>query len=476
MSWEEVKVGELKRGAVKEVEDALAKLPPQNIEAEQFILGAILMENDALYKSLENIVPDDFYKDAHRRIYAAMIALNDRNEAIDLITLTDYLQNKDELNKVGGVSYLSMLVNSVPTSANVLYHSRIVREKSVMRRLLTSANEIASNIYEGGLEADELVDLAEKRIFEISEKRIKAGFTSIDLVVKDSFSMIERLYEKRETITGIPSGFRDLDEMTTGFQEGDLIIIGGRPSMGKTAFSINIAHYVGCELRKPVAIFSLEMSKRQLALRMLSAEAMVDSNKIRKGYVEGQEWNKLTAAAGRLSNGTLFIDDTTDLGVLEVRAKSRRLKIEHGLGLIIIDYLQLMRGSGKYTSEQRVHEISNISRSLKSLARELNVPVIALSQLNRMVEQRKPPIPTLADLRESGAIEQDADLILFLYRDEVYNKNSAEVKGKAEVHIAKQRNGPTGIVKLTFLSNFTKFSSYTENHTALSNNGDEYIY
>jgi replicative DNA helicase len=305
-----------------------------------------------------------------------------------------------------------------------------------------------------------MVDVAEKKIFSLSEYRINDSFSSLKDVVKDSFEMIEKLYERKEAVTGIPSGFRDLDEMTSGFQPGDLIIVGGRPSMGKTAFALNIAQYVGVETGSPVAIFSLEMSKRQLAVRLLAAEAMVDSKKLQKGFIKKEDWHKLTSAAGRLAEAPIFIDDTPNISVIEMRAKSRRLKAEHGLSLIIVDYLQLIRGRGNV--ERREQEISEISRSLKALAKELDLPVIALSQLNRAVEQRHDKMPTLADLRESGAIEQDADVILFLYRDEVYHKNKPENKGKAVVRVAKQRNGPTGDVKLTFLDYCTRFVDYIE--------------
>jgi replicative DNA helicase len=306
-----------------------------------------------------------------------------------------------------------------------------------------------------------MMDFAEKTIFALSEQRTRRPFSKMDEIVKESITMIERLYDNKEAITGVASGFKDLDELTTGFQQGDLIIIGGRPSMGKTALCLNIAQHVGVNIKEPVAIFSLEMSKRQLALRMLCSEAMVDSNRVRKGFLRREDWPKLTSAAGKLAEAPIYIDDASDIGVLEMRSKARRLKLEHGLSLVIVDYLQLVRGRSGV--ERREQEISEISRSLKGLAKELNIPVIALSQLNRLVEQRRPPIPTIADLRESGAIEQDADVILFLYRDEVYNRDDPASKGKAELHVAKQRNGPAGIkVNLTFLSEVTRFMDYTE--------------
>ncbi|MEW6419283.1 MAG: replicative DNA helicase [Nitrospirota bacterium] len=441
---------------MKETDLHLDRLPPQNIDAEQSILGAILIDNDALPRALEILDPEDFYKQSHRKIFNTMTELFDKNEPIDLITLTDYLKRKDDLDTVGGLSYLSSLVNMVPTAANIKYHSKIVREKALLRGLIRSATEIAGRVYEDNLDAEELVDYAERSIFDISDKRIKTSFVTLKEVIKGSFEMIEHLYDKKETVTGVPSGFRDLDDLTTGFQKGDLIVIGGRPSMGKTAFALNIAQHVGLELREPVAIFSLEMAKEQLAFRMLCAEAMVNSNSIRKGFIKKEDWHKLTGAASNLTGAPIFIDDSSSITALELRAKARRLKMEHGLSLVIVDYLQLMRGRGSF--ERREQEISEISRSLKALAKELSVPVIAVSQLNRSVEQRRPkPKPILADLRESGAIEQDADVILFLYRDEIYNKDNPANKGQAEVDIAKQRNGPTGTVNLTFISSCTRF-------------------
>ncbi|MEW6586445.1 MAG: replicative DNA helicase [Nitrospirota bacterium] len=446
---------------MKETDAHLDKLPPQNIEAEQSILGAILIDNDALPKALEILDPEDFYKLSNRKIFHGMTDLFDKNEPIDLVTLSDHLKMKNELEAVGGLSYLSSLTAMTPTAANVKYHAHIVREKALLRGLLRSANEIASKVYEDNLDADDLVDFAEKNIFDISDKRIKVSFVQLKDVIKDSFEMIEHLYDKKETVTGVPSGFKDLDELTTGFQKGDLIVIGGRPSMGKTAFALNIAEYVGLQLKEPVAIFSLEMAKEQLAFRLLCAEAMVNSNSIRKGFLKKEDWHRLTSAASKLTDAPIFIDDSSGVTVLELRAKARRLKMEHGLSLVVVDYLQLMRGKGSF--ERREQEISDISRSLKGLAKELSVPVIAVSQLNRSVEQRRPPRPMLADLRESGAIEQDADVILFLYRDEIYNKDNPANKGLAEVDIAKQRNGPAGVsVKLSFLSKCTRFMNLAE--------------
>lgn len=446
---------------MKESDLTIDKLPPQNIEAEQSVLGAILLDNNALYTAFELITQDDFYKDSNRKIFMAMTELLEKNEPIDIITLTDHLRRKDHLDTIGGVQYLTSLASTIPTSANVRFHSKIVREKSMVRGLLRSVTDIARNVYETEQDAEELIDYAEKTIFDLSERRISPSFSVLKDVIKDSFQMIEQLYDKKEAVTGVPSGFKELDEITTGLQKSDLIIIGGRPSMGKTAFSLNIAQHVGVNLKEPVAIFSLEMSKEQLAFRMLCSEAMVDSNNIRKGFIRKDDWHKLTSAAGKLAESPIFIDDSSAISVLEMRAKARRLKVEHGLSLIIVDYLQLMRGRGN--AERREQEISEISRSLKGLAKELRVPVIALSQLNRGVETRTGnKKPTLADLRESGAIEQDADVIIFLYRDEVYNKDSNDNKGKAEIIISKQRNGPTGIVNLSFISHCTRFVDYSD--------------
>jgi replicative DNA helicase len=373
------------------------------------------------------------------------------------------MRARGTIEKVGGASYISSLLNQSSTSANIKYHSKIVKEKSLMRSLLETSNEIMARVFEGEIDAEEMVDYAEQKIFDISEKRITVSFEKMDSLLGDTFKTIEDLYSKKYAITGVPSGFQDLDKFTTGFQNSDLIVMGGRPGMGKTAFCLNIAQSVALKAKIPVAIFSLEMSKKQLALRMLCSEARVDSNKVRTGFINKEDWPALTRAAGDLSNADIYIDDSSYISVLEMRAKARRLKKEHGLGLIIIDYIQLMKG--REGLERREQEISDISRSLKALSKELDLPVIALSQLNRLVEQRRPPIPTLADLRESGAIEQDADVILFLYRDEYYYKDKSDKKGLASVHIAKQRNGPAGIsVDLAFFAKYTKFEDFSERH------------
>ncbi len=438
----------------------LDRIPPQNLEAEQSVLGAILLENEGLAKAMEIVMVDDFYRDAHRRIFQRMLDLDERNEPIDLITLSDELSRKNELEAVGGSSYLAALVESVPTAANIRHHCRIVREKAAGRNLITTSTEIAGLAYEGGLEVDDLIDEAEKRIFELSEKRIRQSFVPTRDIIHDSIQMVENLYKKKELVTGVPSGFEDLDQRTAGFQPGDLIIVAGRPSMGKTAFCLNIAEHVGIDRKEPVAIFSLEMSKEQLVLRMLCGQARVNSQNVRTGYLSQNDWPKLATAAGKIHEAPIYIDDSANATVLEMRAKARRLKKDKGLSLIIVDYLQLMKG--RAGMERREQEISDISRSLKALAKELKVPIIALSQLNRLVEQRRPPIPNLADLRESGAIEQDADVILFIYRPEVYDKENPSIKGEAEIHIGKQRNGPIGLVRLTFMNEYTRFENRAE--------------
>lgn len=430
------------------------KLPPQNLEAEQAVLGGMLIDNDAINRVVEVVSPDDFYRDSHQKIFGAIIELYNKNEPSDLVTLTDTLKARGELESVGGASYLAALVDGVPTAANVTSYSKIVREKAVLRQLITGATDIVSRGYEEKGDIDEFLDNAEKIIFEIAQRRVGAGFTTVREIVRDSFKAIEALYEKKALITGVSTGFKDLDRYTSGLQKSDLIIIAGRPSMGKTAFALNVAENAAVESQKVCAVFSLEMSREQLVQRMLCSRGEVDAQKLRGGFLSESDWPKLTRAAGILSEAPLFIDDSPGLTVLEVRAKARRLQREHGLDLIMVDYLQLMRGGARLESRER--EISDISRSLKALAKELNVPVVALSQLNRGVESRTDKRPQLADLRESGAIEQDADVIAFIYRDEMYNPSSPDV-GKAEIIIGKQRNGPTGRVMLSFRKNITRF-------------------
>lgn len=443
---------------MKDIDPSLYKIPPQNIEAEQSILGSILLENNAINSVLEVIAKGDFYSEAHRKIFSVMTDLSEKSEPVDLITLSNALRDKNILETVGGTAYLASLVDNVPSAANVANYARIVKEKAILRGLIGSATEIITSCYETGTDVDNVLDQAEHSIFEISENKVRPSFYPIREIVKDSFRSIEELYTRKELITGVPTGFEKIDDLTSGLQKSDLIIIAGRPSMGKTAFALNIAQFAALESQIPVAIFSLEMSKEQLAFRLLASEAKVDSQRLRKGFLGETDWPKLTTAAGRLSEAPIFIDDTPAITVLEMKAKSRRLKADTGLGLIVVDYIQLMRSSG--FKDSREQEISEISRSLKSLAKELKVPVIALSQLNRKVEDRTNRRPQMADLRESGAIEQDADVITFIYRDEVYNKSEDNPeKGIAEIIIGKQRNGPTGTVKLAFLEKFTSFEN-----------------
>ena len=421
----------------------------------------MLLDNQAIHQVLETLDGDDFYSSTHKRIFQSIIDLTDRNEPADLITLSSLLKDRSQLDAVGGAAYVGSLVDAVPSAANISYYSKIVKEKSVLRKLISATTGILSRTYEDATDIDGIIDEAEYAIFQISENKIRQSFSPIREIIKDSFRTIERLFEKKSLITGVSTGFEELDRMTSGFQRSDLIIIAGRPSMGKTAFALNIAQHASIEMDVPVAVFPLEMSKEQLAMRMLSSEARVDAQRLRKGFLGETDWPRLTTAAGALSEAKLFIDDTAAITVLEMKAKARRLKAERGLGLVVLDYLQLMRGRDQ--SPSREQEISEISRSLKALAKELSVPVVALSQLNRQVEARSDRRPQMADLRESGAIEQDADVILFIYRDEVYNRSEDNPeKGIAEIIIGKQRNGPTGKIKLAFLKEFTRFENLAQ--------------
>lgn len=440
------------------------RIPPQNLEAEQAVLGAILLETEALITAMELIRAEDFYSVAHQRIFEAMTDLNDDNQPLDLVTLTARLQDKNQLEEIGGVTYLARLANAVPTAANIEYYAQIVEEKSMMRRLIRTATQIVSNGFAAEEDVGALINDAEQRIMEISNRRSSSGFISIRDVLMDVFDRVEFLYNHKGGATGIPSGFRDLDKMTSGFQRNDLIIVAARPSVGKTAFALNIAQNVAVRAGETVAIFSLEMSAAQLVQRMLCAESNVDAGRMRTGYLEGDDWEKLTMAIGALSEAQVYIDDTPGITVSEIRAKCRRLKKEKGLGMILIDYLQLIQGRGK-PGENRQQEVSEISRTLKQIARELEVPVIALSQLSRGVEQRQDKRPMMSDLRESGSIEQDADIVAFLYRDDYYNQET-EKKNIIEIIIAKQRNGPVGTVELVFLKQFNKFVSLDRTHEA----------
>jgi replicative DNA helicase len=438
------------------IESIASRLPPQSLEAEQSVLGGIMIENDAINRVVEFVEADDFYRESHRRIFRAMLEISERGEPIDLITLTNTLKGRGDLEEVGGSAYLSLLVDSIPTAAHSATYAKIIREKAILRRLIQGATEIVTRGYEANDDVEQFLDHSEKIVFDIAQRRIRQSFFPMKDIVKQSFKNIEMLSERREIVTGVPTGFTELDRMTAGLQPSDLIIVAGRPSMGKTAFSLGIVAHAALQKRIPCAIFSLEMSKEQLAQRMLCMEARIDSTKIRGGFLSESDWPKLTQTCGDLSDAPIFVDDTPAMNVLEMRAKARRLQKEHGLGLIVVDYLQLMRGATVTDSRER--EISEISRSLKALAKELRIPIVALSQLNRMVENRKPPKPILADLRESGAIEQDADVILFLFREEVYDRDTVN-KGIAEVIIGKQRNGPIGDVQLAFLGPLTRFEN-----------------
>lgn len=435
---------------------ALERIPPQNLDAEQSTLGSMLLEKDAIYKGAELLRPDDFYREAHRVIFEVVVHLANKGEPVDLITVSEELKQRGMLDKVGGVAYLTQLANFVPTAANVEHYANIVAEKSLLRSIISVATNIVKMGYEGTEEVDIILDRAEKDIFEISQKRNVKGFVSLRSILVETFERIEQLYDSKGGVTGLPTGYPDFDRMTAGLQPSDMIILAARPSMGKTTFALNLGSYASVELKIPVIIFSLEMSKEQLALKLLCSEAGVDNQRIRTGTVRDDDWPKLSHALGRLSDAMLFIDDTPGISALEIRARARRIKAEYGLGLIIIDYLQLMQSRSR--SENRQQEVSEISRSLKALARELDVPVIALSQLSRAVEQRADKRPGLADLRESGSLEQDADIVAFLYREDYYNPET-DRKNITELIIAKQRNGPIGSVDFYFQKEFSKFQS-----------------
>lgn len=430
------------------------RIPPQNIEAEQAVLGAIFLQPSSLTLASEILIPDDFYRATHQRIYNAMLVLSDKGEPVDLVTVTSELADANLLEEVGGITYLSDLANSVPTAANIEYYGKIVEEKSILRRLIRTATSIAQDGYNREDEVEVLLNEAEKTIMEVAQRKNAGAFQNIKDVLVQTYDNIELLHDRKGDVTGIPTGFAELDKMTAGFQRNDLIIVAARPSVGKTAFALNIAQNVATKTDENVAIFSLEMGADQLVMRMLCAEGNIDAQRLRTGALTPEDWGKLTMAMGSLSNSGIYIDDTPGIRVSEIRAKCRRLKQETGLGMILIDYLQLIQGSGR--SDNRQQEVSEISRTLKELARELKVPVIALSQLSRGVEQRQDKRPMMSDIRESGSIEQDADIVAFLYRDDYYDKES-ENKNIIEIIIAKQRNGPVGTVALAFVKEYNKF-------------------
>ncbi len=433
----------------------LGKIPPHDIDAEQAVIGSMLTDKDAVVDAVETLKPDDFYRQDNKTIYESILNLYNRAEPVDIITVKSELTSLGKLEAVGGLEYLAILPDKVPTTANVEKYIKIVEEKSILRRLIKASNELIDLGYAETEEVDSIIDQAEKKVFEISQGKNQKGYTAIKDILVESFAEIEKLYNQKEPITGIPTGFADLDYKTAGLHNSDLVLVAARPAMGKSAFALNIATNAAVQAKVPVVIFNLEMSKSQLVSRILCSEAMVDSNKVRTGKIEEDDWVKLATALGPLSEAPIYIDDTPGITVTEIRAKCRKLKMEKNIGLIVIDYLQLIQGTGKRNAS-REQEISEISRSLKILAKELDVPVIALSQLSRAAEQRADHRPMLSDLRESGAIEQDADIVMFLYRDDYYNPDS-EKKNIAEVIMAKHRAGSTGTVELLWLGSYTKF-------------------
>jgi replicative DNA helicase len=430
---------------------------PHNADAERTVLGAVLVDNAAFNSAAEVLSKDDFYREAHRRVYEAMAALAERSQSIDLVTLKEELTRSSALEAVGGAAYLGSLVDGLPRIVNVEQWCRIIKEKAVLRNLIHASNRIVQSCYEAEDDAVNILDRAEKAIFDIAERRIRQGFTALKEIVKESYRTIDQLSQSKDVLTGLPTGFVDLDEKTSGLQKGDLIIVAARPAMGKTSLCLNIAQAASQKTGETVGLFSLEMSKEQLVLRMLCADARVDAHRLRTGSLGEKDWARLAKAYADLSASRIFIDDSATLTPLEMRAKCRRLKAEHGLGLVVVDYLQLVSGGGRV--ENRQQEIASISRSLKGLAKELECPVMALSQLSRAPEARQDRRPQLSDLRESGAIEQDADIVMFIYREEEH-KPTEENRGLAEIIIGKQRNGPTGTVKLAFIKEFTRFENY----------------
>ena len=431
------------------------RVPPQNIEAERSVLGAMLIKKEAITEAQEILQPEDFYRETHKIVFEAMMTLAENNEAVDIVTLTEELRKRDQFEKVGGMPFVTDLANAVPTAANVKFHAQIVREKAELRRLIDAATEIAGAAYEGTDDIADIMDNAEKKILAISGSRETTGFEPVKRILMRTFEQINKVYDSPGALTGLPTGFKDLDKMTSGLQPSDLILVAARPSMGKTAFTLNIATYVGLQ-GHTVAFFSLEMSKEQLMQRMLCSEGGIDSQRLHTGQITDDEWSRLVETADKLNRAPIYIDDTAGITVMELRSKARRLKAEHGLDLIVIDYLQLMQGRSSKGNDSRQQEISEISRSLKALARELNVPLVALSQLSRSVESRQEKRPMLSDLRESGSLEQDADIVMFLYREDYYDQET-ERKNITEVIIAKHRNGPIGTIELFFQKEFTKF-------------------
>ncbi|MFZ7102945.1 MAG: replicative DNA helicase [Peptococcaceae bacterium] len=438
------------------------RIPPQNQDAEQAVLAAMMLDRDAIYEVIQILNERDFYREAHGILYQTIVDLTEKGNPVDLITITERLRKNGELEKVGGIGYIAEIANSIGTTASVGYYAQLVKEKAVLRSLIKVSSNIVNRGYEGGEEPEQLLDDAERMILEISQGRAKSGLIAISEVIENTIEKLEYLHNKKSDLTGLTSGFKDLDSFTSGWQSSDLVIVAARPAMGKTSFCLNIAQNAALKTGSPVAVFSLEMSREQLVQRMISSTAEIDQQKLRTGRLLDKEWIALTNAIGPLAEAKIYIDDTPAVSVREIRAKTRRLKAEKGLDLIVIDYLQLM-SSGR-RSESRQQEISEISRSLKALARELDVPIIALSQLSRAVEQSHDKKPSLSHLRESGALEQDADIVMFIYRDEYYNPESEKL-GIAEIIIAKHRNGPVGSVELSFRKEFTKFGDLSRRDT-----------
>ena len=438
--------------------DFFQKVPPHSLEAEQSLLGSMMLSEDAVVVALEITEGDDFYQSAHRHIFQALVDLYNNQKPCDLITLQEELRSKEKLSEVGGVTYLSQLLNVVPTSRNAEHYGRIVKEKAMLRRLISLSGDLSTSAYDPQSQAELLIDQAEQKILQLSKFKVTKPYLKVKDLVAPTFSYLEQLYANKQAVTGVPSGFTKVDEYTAGFQKSDLIILAARPSMGKTAFCLNIAQYAAHHGRVPVMLFSLEMSHQQLVTRLLCSEARIDGSKVRRGYLGDEDWGKLSITAGVLQDTPILIDDTANASLLEIRSKARRAYAQDKIGMIIIDYLQLISWSGNEKPESRQQEVSAISRSLKGLARELNIPVICLSQLSRAVESRNDKRPMLSDLRESGAIEQDADVVMFLYRDFYYTQKE-ESRGKGEVIIAKQRNGPVGNAELAFNANFARFEN-----------------
>ena len=463
-----------------EIGSLLDKVPPQNLEAEQSTLGSMMIDKGALEKGVDILNPEDFYRDAHQIIFDSLVSLAERNEPVDIVTTQEELRTRKRLEEVGGTEYLMALIDSVPTAANIEYYARIVEEKAILRRLIDACTQIMSLSHGAVEDVDALVDRCERMIFQVSQKRMGQYFTQLDVLAHQAFEKIEVQYREKLAVSGLATGFRDLDNITSGLQPSDLVIVAARPSMGKTAMCLDIARHVAIHQKKPVAIFSLEMAKEQLALRLICSESRVDSHRLRTGYVQDKEWPLLAEGVGRLYAAPIYVDDSTEVSPLQMRGKCRRLKAEQGLSLVIVDYLQLIQSHRR--AENRNQEISEIARSLKGLARELEVPVIALSQLSRAVEQRQDRRPILSDLRESGSIEAEADVVVFLYREAYYKRreiildedgsidlaaaqDAANADNTAEIIIGKQRNGPTGTVRLAFLQKFACFENLEQHRT-----------